>query len=111
MQKKEFHGHPQFYKILDELRDLHSRKSHDYSGSDPLSNLKECESMGIPAWQGVALRLTDKMSRVKSFAKKGKLLVNDEGLEDTFRDLAIYSILAIILFRETYTHPTLAKKE
>ena len=38
--KKQF-GHPQFYKILEELADLHSKKNYQYStDKDPLSNFK-----------------------------------------------------------------------
>jgi hypothetical protein len=97
----EFHGHPEFYKILDELRDLHSRKNHDYAGDDPLSNLKMCEKGGIAGWKGVVVRLTDKISRLLNFAKKGEFQVKDESVEDTFRDTAIYGILGLILYRES----------
>lgn len=95
------HGHPDFYKILDELRNLHSRKNRDYSGNDPLSNLRMCERGGIPAWKGVIVRLTDKISRLLSFMQRESYEVKDESLEDTLRDAAIYSILAIILYRES----------
>jgi len=95
------YGHPDFYKILDELRDLHSRKNRDYSGDDPLSNLRMCERGGIPAWKGVIVRLTDKVSRLLSFMQKESYEVKDESVEDTLRDAAIYSILAIILYRES----------
>ncbi len=78
-----YHGHPMFYEILDELRDLHFRKNHDYAGDDPLSNLKMCEVGGLDGWKGVVVRLTDKISRLLNFMKKGAL--EDESVEDTFR--------------------------
>lgn len=100
----EYHGHPMFYEVLEELAELHSRKNHDYAGDyDPLRNLRQCEEMGIPAWKGVAVRMTDKMDRIKSFCKKEEYMVNDEGIKDTFRDMAVYSILALILYDEAQT--------
>ena len=93
-------GHPDFYQILEELADLHARKNQDYSGDDPLANFKLCETAGIPAWKGVVVRLTDKMSRILTFAKKGTLEVKDEAITDTLQDMAVYAILALILYRE-----------
>ena len=93
-------GHPDFYQILEELADLHARKNQDYSGDDPLLNFKMCEHAGIPAWKGVVVRLTDKMSRILTFAKKGTLEVKDEAITDTLQDMAVYAILALILYRE-----------
>ena len=57
-----------------------------------------CEQMGIPAWKGALVRMTDKISRLWNFAKKEKYLV-DESIEDTLKDLAVYSLITIILFR------------
>ena len=94
------HGHPDFYVILNEMADLHSSKNHDYAGDDPLSNLRTCEEIGVPAWKGVLVRLMDKWSRLKQFAKQGVLEVKDESIEDTLMDNAVYSILCIILRRE-----------
>jgi hypothetical protein len=37
--------------------------------------------------------MTDKMSRLSTFANKGKLVVEDEGVQDTLLDLINYSIL------------------
>ena len=97
----KFYGHHMFYQILDELKDLHSRKNQDYSGEDPLSNLKMCEKGGLPGWKGVVVRLTDKISRLLTFMKKGTFQVSDESLEDTLKDVAVYAILALILYRES----------
>lgn len=99
-EEKKQYGHPRFYEILEEMAELHSRKNHDYSGDDPLSNLKMCESIGIPAWKGVLIRLMDKWSRLTNFAKQEVLLVEDESLIDTLKDNAVYSILCLILWEE-----------
>ena len=97
---KEYYGHPDFYALIEELKDIHSRKNHDYAGDDPLSNFRMSEKMGVPAWKGILIRLSDKFSRLCSFAKKEEYKVKDENIEDTLKDMAIYSILCILLYRE-----------
>jgi len=97
--------HPRFAEILKELQILHDKKNSDYSIPDrPLSNLQECEDMGIPGWIGVAVRLGDKYSRLKQCARKHflneELAVKGETVRETLRDNAIYSILAMILYEE-----------
>ena len=106
---KKYFGHPRFYQIVEELSELHSRKNHDYSNKHPLSNLQECADAGVEPWVGVIVRLTDKMSRLKSYAKKREYLVKDEGVVDTFKDMAVYSILAIILLEEERQKKGLSK--
>ncbi|KKM24785.1 hypothetical protein LCGC14_1601590 [marine sediment metagenome] len=95
-----FHGHPRFYELLDEMSNLHSRKNHDYSGDDPLSNLKSSVEIGIPAWKGILIRLMDKWARLKTFAKKETLEVKDESIKDTLMDNAVYSLLCIIVYED-----------
>lgn len=96
-----YHGHPRFYTLLEEIADLHARKNADYSGTDPLSNLRMCEAFGVPASLGVLVRMSDKWSRVVNLVRKGMQgEVKDEGLADTLRDLSVYSLLAIILLEE-----------
>jgi hypothetical protein len=95
------HGHPRFYQLLDELAELHSRKNHDYAGrGDPLRNFRMCEAMGIPAWKACLVRITDKLSRLQSFAASETLMVEDESMEDTARDLAVYALILLILYQE-----------
>lgn len=96
----ERHGHPRFYELLEEMADLHDRKNHDYSGDDPLSNLRSSVEIGIPAWKGILVRLMDKWARLKTFAKKETLKVKDESIKDTLMDNAIYSLLCIIIYEE-----------
>ena len=98
---KKFYGHKDFYKLLDDLKELHSNKNHDYSGEgDPFRNLKLSEMMGITAWKGCLVRISDKFSRLCSFAKTEEYKVKDESVEDTLKDLAIYSLICLILYRE-----------
>lgn len=104
-------GHPRFNELLIELSELHAKKNSDYSGDNPLANLKECENYGVPAWKGVLIRLSDKYSRIKSIVKKGSVAVKDESLIDTLRDQAVYSLLAIILMEEDQIGTPTAEKE
>lgn len=98
---KKYYGHPDFYKIIDELKEIHSNKNHDYAGkSDPFKNFRLSELIGIPAWKGCLIRISDKFARLCNFAKSGELKVKDESVEDTFKDMAIYSIIGLILYRE-----------
>ena len=101
MEEKKYNGHPGFYKLLEELKEIHSNKSHDYSGEgDPFRNFKMSENMGIPAWKGVLIRISDKFSRLCSFANKEEFKVKDENIEDTLKDLASYALIDLILYRE-----------
>ena len=90
---------PAFGLLIDEIKALHESKNHDYTNdSDPLSNLRECEAMGVPAFTGVLVRLTDKWSRIKQLAN-GKT-PKHESLRDSLIDNAVYSLLAVLLLDE-----------
>jgi hypothetical protein len=41
----------------------------------------------------------DKFERVEQYCVNGELAIKSEGMEDTFKDIAVYSTLAMILFR------------
>lgn len=95
------HGHPEFYRLLDKLAKLHSSKNRDYAEEeDALSNLHECKGLGVEPWKGVLVRLSDKWSRIKNFARRETLEVEDESFIDTLLDNAVYSLLAVILYQE-----------
>ncbi len=94
-------GHPKFKEILDELNTLHVQKNSDYNPTeDPLANFKMCAAFGIEPWKGILVRITDKIARLQSFARKGKYQVQDEKVEDTLKDLATYAILCLIVYQE-----------
>ena len=46
------------------------------------------------------LRMGDKMQRVKSYCKQGKLQVPGEGVEDCFYDFIGYSLIALAMLKE-----------
>ena len=91
-----------FDRVVGEWREILQAKNHDYAGNcdDPFRNLRMCEACGIPAWGGVVVRLTDKISRLQSFMRQGALEVKNESVTDTFDDSGLYSILGRILFEE-----------
>jgi len=91
-----------YFDLLDTLRELHVSKSAGYGcpdGTDPLLNIRRgAEFVGIKAWQGAMVRLSDKVTRLSVFNKTGNL--PHESVEDTLLDLASYSLLALLLYRE-----------
>ena len=95
------YGHRRFYELLNEISELQSRKNHDYAGKqDPLANFRECERIGLSAFMGCFVRMMDKYMRICNFIETGTMKVKDESVKDTLRDLAVYSLIAIILFEE-----------
>lgn len=90
---------PAFVALVDEIKALHESKNHDYAqDDDPLSNLRKCERMGVPAFKGVLVRLTDKWSRIEQLSA-GKA-PKHESLRDSLIDNAVYSLLAVLLLDE-----------
>jgi|GEM_PF-1596592 len=89
-----------FLELLEEVRQLHMSKSQDYgSESDPLANIRQgAEFVGIEPWRGCMVRVADKVQRLKTYCRTGRLV--HEGVRDTLLDLAAYSLLAIVLFDE-----------
>ena len=102
-------GHPKFYELLKEIEQIHDSKNHDYAkDKDPLSNLRMCEdifmkcpycgkSHNIPAHIGAMIRMTDKWSRLVQLTKKKGM---NESVRDNLLDMAVYSLLRIILLEE-----------
>ena len=91
-----------FFDLCDQLKEMHRRKSRDYgcpTGGDPLANIRNgAKFVGIPAWKGAMVRLSDKVTRLASYNATGRL--ENESLEDNLFDLASYSLLALLLHRE-----------
>jgi len=65
---------------------------------DPFANVRSSRDFAVPAWVGAMIRGNDKISRIKSFIKKRRL--ENEALEDSLRDLAVYTIIALVLYEE-----------
>jgi hypothetical protein len=75
--------------------DILVAKNNDYaSGKDPFSNFRKGEIFNLCSTEvGILLRITDKMSRLSTFAKDGKLSVENEGYEDAVLDIINYCVL------------------
>jgi len=100
IQHEQRPGSLPFLDLLEELRTLHLSKSQDYgSESDPLANIRQgAEFVGIEPWRGCMVRVADKVQRLKTYCRTGRLV--HEGVRDTLLDLAAYSLLAIVLVDE-----------
>lgn len=93
------HGLPAYFKLLEEMADLHEKKARDYgSDHDPLANIRASMEIGVEPWKGAWLRAKDKVKRIDQFCLKGELA--NEGVEDSLMDIAAYSLIALLLFRE-----------
>lgn len=76
-----------FNEILDEMRDIHERKNHDYGNSF---------SESIDEWGYVSalVRIGDKVKRLKQLLVRGEgAQVKDESAIDTAIDLANYAVM------------------
>lgn len=92
---------PTFAEILHELNAMQVRKGKDYgSGDDSLANICDSATFGIAPWVSAMVRANDKMARIKTFIKKGSL--ENEKVEDSLVDLAVYTIHALRLYREQH---------
>ncbi len=89
-----------FHDILYKLGRLHDKKQKDYgTDADPFNNIRSsAKEWGIPAWVGAMLRATDKVRRLQKFADKGELA--NESVIDAFDDLAVYAVIARVMYEE-----------
>jgi hypothetical protein len=88
-----------FKKVLVELLAMHDKKQADYgSTADPFANVRASEDFGIPGWIGCLTRGNDKMKRLQKAARGGAMV--NESIEDSLLDLAVYSVIALVLYRE-----------
>jgi len=51
---------------------------------------------------GLAIRLTDKISRLRNLLTNGRSFVKGEGMEDTFIDIANYGIIGMLVGRNKW---------
>jgi hypothetical protein len=88
-----------FHEILEHLGALHDQKQADYGrDDDPFHNVRATQEWGIPAWGGSMIGATDKVRRVQTMARRGELA--NESVLDAFDDLAVYAIIARVLYEQ-----------
>mgnify|MGYP001568131067 CR=1 FL=1 len=92
-------GSERFHQLLEEIGKLHDQKQKDYGlPTDPFANVRASSEWGMDSWVGAMVRATDKVRRLQTYARTGKL--SNEGVEDAFKDLAVYSLIALVLWEE-----------
>lgn len=91
-------GMKRFREITEEMYNLHKKKNHDYAAKDYLANITASEAFGIDPMIAIVVRLIDKTSRIASFCEQGVLCVKNEKVEDTLTDIAVYAVLARIIY-------------
>ena len=90
-----------FHDLLKTIAELHDKKQHDYDADEDIfANFRLSELSGVPAWQGSVIRMGDKYSRISNFIKKGEFKFKEESIKDTLMDMAVYSLITMILFEE-----------
>ncbi len=95
--------HRQLKQILNEMLNTYVSKDTDYAqDGKPMGNLRGSEELGVPAWKGVLVRISDKKQRVGSFIERGSYLVEDEKIHDTLIDAANYCLLGMLLLEEEF---------
>lgn len=88
-----------FHEFLRGLGELHDIKQEDYgTDADPFANVRGTVGWGIPAWEGAMIRVDDKVRRLQAYARRGTL--SNEGVLDSFRDIAVYAGIAYVLHEE-----------
>lgn len=92
-------GSARFHQLLAEIGALHDQKQQDYgSDKDPFANVRASERWGVAAWAGAMMRADDKVARLRNFARKGVLA--NESAEDSMRDIAVYALIALVLYEQ-----------
>ena len=91
-------------ELCKQARELMNLKNRDYAGGEglePFANFTRVEAMGICKTEaGMLVRLTDKMSRLSSFVRAGKMHIKDESFKDTCVDVINYMVLLAAYLKE-----------
>ena len=93
----------EFKNIQDEMYEMFARKHMDYG----LNNISLGGDLKNPndkkfSLTGLAIRLTDKISRLRNLLTNGKNYVKGEGMEDTFIDITNYGIIGMLVGRDKW---------
>ena len=94
----------EFQNIQEEQYEMFARKHLDYGlnnialGGDIVNNSDDKKF----SLTGLAIRLTDKISRLRNLMVNGRNYVKGEGMEDTFIDIANYGIIGLLVGRNKW---------
>lgn len=84
---------PTFNNLLDELKELHDKKSHDYAqDANVYSNFElAADIAGVTVNQVFRVLIGVKLARLKELLSGPTKPPNNESIMDTFKDLTVYS--------------------
>jgi hypothetical protein len=86
---------PKFHNLLTKMAETHDRKNHDYAhDGNPYSNFEEAAvTAGVDVDTVFRVLMGIKLSRLNALTRGGKI-PNNESIQDTRQDLAVYAALA-----------------
>ena len=94
-------------QLTKEISDLVIKKQRDYGKDNILKYedfMRQVLGKDYRIGMGVLARLNDKMERLKNLYKKGTKPEN-ESIDDTFRDIIGYAVVALLLLRNQFKLP------
>jgi hypothetical protein len=88
-------------KIMIQMFEVNKAKRADYTGNRGIfaNFIESGEQVGLSAGEGIEYMIATKQSRLKGLLKPG-VKPNNESVEDTLLDRAVYSVLALAAYRE-----------
>jgi len=94
----------EFKRLMDEMYELFCRKQRNYgSGNISLGTMLKTEDEKRLALMGLFFRKNDKIQRIKQLvALSQPNEVENESVADTYTDLAIYSIISLIVLNDEW---------
>lgn len=116
---KRKYGHPLFYEAVNAIADLHEGKNRQYaSPEDPLGNfrrtgyiirkmLKPGLDPSLASCLAFMSKQVDGVYDIFGEDKQGTI----DSLEDKLQDIAVYSIIGLILVREREKRGKVSKKK
>ena len=107
-------GHPYFHELTDHEKDLHGKKSHDYSkGGHPLGNfLRVSEFLklypGLDHTDPAIIAMIYGLKQLDAYLwiKANKITTKVEGLNERLTDLSIYAKLVQCIEHDNTAGPT-----
>lgn len=87
--------------ILLAMYEVNKSKRADYTGGRGIfaNFIESGDQVGIPAGLGIEYMIATKQSRLKGLLKPGAK-PNNESVEDTLLDRAVYSVIALAAYRD-----------
>jgi len=91
--------HPAIQRALNEIAELQERKGADYAlDTDPWSNFRgTADHFDLRHYEAAIFNVIQKLQRLKSLRSNGRDPQN-EAVRDTYKDLAVYGVLAFAMF-------------